>query len=115
MCIARPGAQRRLNSARIGAPPVNHHNPAPDLPPRAAKHPSDSRSPAVSTPQLGYAQLSCQGEAIRADSIAFVAAAGDSAARIAPIVAMPAGGLALASNSRTRSGVMPPSAKTGIG
>src|SRR5882757_7629851 len=65
----RPGPQRRLNSERIGAPPVNHHNPAPDLPPRAAKHPSDSRSPAVSTPQLGYAQLSCQGEADASSSM----------------------------------------------
>ncbi len=43
--------------------------------------------------------------------------AGESAANIAPIDATPAGraaGSADANNSRVRSGVMPPSAKTGI-
>src|SRR5208282_2433673 len=52
-----------------------------------------------------------------ADSIAAVARPGESAANIAPIDATPAGraaGPAYANNSRVRSGVMPPSAKTGI-
>src|SRR5271163_3914111 len=44
-------------------------------------------------------------DASSADSIAAVASAGESAPNIAPIDA---------NNSRVRSGVMPPSAKTGI-
>src|SRR5271170_4717849 len=56
-------------------------------------------------------------DASSADSIAAVARAGESAPNIAPIDATPAGravGSSDANNSRVRSGVMPPSAKTGI-
>ena len=56
-------------------------------------------------------------DASSADSIAAVAMAGESAANIAPIDATPAGraaGSVDANNSRVRSDVMPPSAKTGI-
>ena len=64
-----------------------------------------------------HAPQRCEVGHRNADSIAAVASAGESAANIAPIDATPAGlapGSADSNNSRARSGVIPPSAKTGI-
>ncbi len=64
-----------------------------------------------------HAPQRCEVGHRNADSIAAVARAGESAAKIAPIDATPAGlasGSADSNNSRARSGVIPPSAKTGI-
>src|SRR5580658_6750141 len=79
------------------------------LPRTAASRDSARRS------KIGHRRRVFDGSS--ADIIAAVASAGESAPNIAPIDATPAGravGSRDAKSSRVRSGVMPPSAKTGI-
>ena len=79
--------------------------------------PRDCRGPTRSSPQRNQSSPASRRRT-NADNIAAVARAGESAAKIAPIDATPAGraasGSADSNNSRARSAVIPPSANTGI-